>query len=77
MKASKGGGQHVVPHGDDWAVRGKGNSRVTSTHRTQAEAIEAGRQIAENQGTELFIHGRDGRIRERDSHGNDPWPPRG
>lgn len=27
--------QHVVPHGNDWAVRGEGNSRVTSIHPTQ------------------------------------------
>jgi hypothetical protein len=46
-------------------------------HETQREAIEAAREIARNQNTELFIHGRDGRIRERDSHGQDPFPPRG
>ena len=69
--------QHVVPHGRDWAVRGAENSRVTSVHGTQQEAIDAARGIARNQNTELFIHGRDGRIRERDSHGRDPFPPRG
>jgi len=41
--------QHIVPHGDDWAVRGAGNSKVTSIHPTQAAAIEAGRSIAEHQ----------------------------
>jgi hypothetical protein len=46
-------------------------------HDTQKEAIDRGREIARNQGTELFIHGRDGQIRERDSHGNDPHPPKG
>ncbi len=69
--------QHVVPHDSGWAVRGAGSQRATSVHRTQREAIDTGREIARNQGTELFIHGRDGRIRERDSHGNDPFPPRG
>ena len=72
------GDQHVVPHDGGWAVRGEGNSRVTSTHNTQREAIDAGREIAGNQGGELFIHGRDGRIRERDTvRGNDPYPPKG
>ena len=33
-----GQNQHVVPHGDGWAVRGAGNERVTSPHSTQAEA---------------------------------------
>jgi hypothetical protein len=72
------GDQHVVPHDGEWAVRGEGNSRVTSTHDTQREAIDAGREIARNQGGELFIHGRDGRIRERDTVGkDDPYPPKG
>ena len=69
--------QHVVPHKDGWAVRGAGSQRPSRVHPTQREAIEAGRNIARNQGTELFIHDRQGRIRERDSHGNDPFPPRG
>jgi len=38
---------------------------------------QVAREIAQRQGTELFVHGRDGRIRERDSHGHDPHPPRG
>ena len=69
--------QHVVPHDGGWAIRGAGSRRASSIHATQSEAIQAARQIARNQGTELFIHGRDGRIRERDSHGQDPFPPRG
>ena len=69
--------QHIVPHDNGWAVRGAGSQRATSVHRTQREAIDNGRQIACNQGTELFVHGRNGQIRERDSHGNDPFPPRG
>ena len=69
--------QHVVPHDGRWAVRGTGSQRASSVHQTQHEAIDAAREIARNQGSELFIHGRDGRIRERDSHGNDPCPPRG
>lgn len=72
------GNQHVVTHQGKWAVRGEGNSRVTSIHDTQREAIDAGREIARNQGGELLIHGRNGQIRERDSVGNtDPYPPRG
>lgn len=69
--------QHVVPHGNGWAVRGAGNSRATSVHETQAEAIGAARDIARNQQSELLIHGRNGQIRERDSFGNDPFPPKG
>lgn len=72
-----GKNQHVVPHGDDWAVIGEGNKRHTSIHSTQREAIDAAREIARNQHSELLIHGEDGRIRQRDSYGGDPYPPRG
>ena len=41
-----GKNQHVVPHGDGWAVRGEGNERATSVHRTQSEATDAARQTA-------------------------------
>jgi|ERR1051325_8630880 hypothetical protein len=66
--------QHVVPHGNEWAVRSEGNGRATSLHRTQAEAIEAARKIAKKEQSELVIHRSDGRIRDRDSYGNDPLP---
>ena len=69
--------QHVVPHPDGWAVKPAGGAKPSSVYDTQREAIDRARDIARKQGTELFIHGRDGRIRARDSHGNDPFPPRG
>ena len=71
-----GKNQHVVGRGDGWAVRGEGNSRDTSHHPTQAEAAAAARQIAQNQRSEVVIHRPNGQIRDRDSYGNDPFPPR-
>lgn len=70
-------GQHVVPSGGKWAVRKAGASRASNTFNTQQEAIARGREIARAQQTELYIHGQDGRIRERNSYGNDPYPPKG
>ena len=72
-----GKNQHVVPHNGRWGIKGEGNTKLTSTFETQVEAIAKAREISSNQQSELFIHGADGRIRERDSHGNDPCPPRG
>ena len=43
------GNQHVVRRDNGWAVRGEGNSRDTSHHDTQAEAIDAGRQYVERE----------------------------
>jgi hypothetical protein len=72
-----GKNQHVVPHDGGWAVRGDGNSKVTSIHPTQAEAIDRARAISRHRHSELVIHGRDGKIRDKDSHGHDPYPPKG
>lgn len=70
--------QHVTKRPDGlWQVKGEGNSRATAVTRTQAEAIDIARAVSRNQGSELIIHRPDGRIRERDSHGHDPFPPRG
>lgn len=69
--------QHVVPHKDGWAVKGAGNSRATSVHETQSQAIQEARGIAKNNHSELLVHGRNGQIRERDSFGNDQCPPKG
>lgn len=72
-----GKNQHVVPHSDRWAVKGVGNQRATSVHDTQQQAIDAAREIARNQQAELVIHRPDGRIRDKDSYGNDDFPPKG
>ncbi len=57
-------GQHVVPRENKWAVRKTGSVRVTRRFNTQKEAIKVAREFARNQGGEVFIHGRDGRIRK-------------
>lgn len=73
-----GKNQHVVPNPNDgWDVKGEGNSKATKTTKTKQEAIDIAREIARNQGSELIIHGKDGKIQSKDSHGNDPFPPRG
>lgn len=67
---------HVVPNGKDWAVKGAGNSKATKIVDTQAEAIKIAREIATNKKSEVVIHRPDGKIRDKDSYGNDPNPPK-
>jgi hypothetical protein len=74
---TKNRNQHAVPHAEGWAVKGAGSGRATKVVETQREAIGIARGIAQNQGTEMLIHGENGRIRERNSYGNDPFPPKG
>ncbi len=69
--------QHVVKRTGGWAVVGEGNGRDTSVHQRQSQAIERAREIAQHQRSEVVIHGRDGKIRDKNSYGNDPYPPRG
>jgi hypothetical protein len=70
-----GQNQWVVKHGNRWAVKGEGSLRPSSVHRKQENAIDAGRRIAKDEKSELFIQDRHGKIRDRDSFGNDPCPP--
>jgi Uncharacterized protein conserved in bacteria (DUF2188) len=70
------GDVHVVPKGDRWAVEVEGNG-ASSTHDTQEDAISAGRRIAQQNRTELLIHGEDGQIRERSTYGADPRSTKG
>ena len=68
---------HVVPNPDGgWDVRRAGSQRSSGHHDTKREAIDDGRTISRNQGTELRIHNLDGRISQSDSHGHDPNPPK-
>lgn len=70
-------GQHVVPSGEKWSVRRTGASRASGTFATQSEAVERARDAARRQGTELYIHGRDGRIHERSSYSKESFPSKG
>ena len=70
--------QHITPHPNGgWQVKGAGNSKATVRTNTQQEAIGIGRKIAQNQQSELVIHRPNGQIRDKNSYGNDPFPPKG
>ena len=68
---------HVVHDGEQWKVKQENAMRSSGNFETQREAIDRARQIAQNKGQEVAIHGLDGRIREKHSYGNDPYPPKG
>lgn len=68
--------QHVVPRKDGWAVKSEGSSKASVIKPTQDKAIKEAIKIAKNQKSEVVIHGRDGKIRDKDSYGKDPHPPK-
>lgn len=57
--------QHVLPKDGSWVIKKASALKATKIFGTQREAIQYGETIAKNQGTALFIHGEDGRIRDR------------
>lgn len=69
--------QHVVPNPrGGWSVKKGGAARATKTFETQRAAISYAREVSRNQGSELYIHKKDGTIRTKNSYGNDPHPPK-
>ena len=68
---------HVVPHGDGWATRREGASRVGSMHPTQSGANDAARSTAIRERGEVIIHRPDGRIRDFELLRQRPLPAEG
>ncbi len=57
--------QHVLPREGSWVVKRAGSPKATQVFTTQLEAKRFAEVIARNQGTALFVHGKDGRIKNR------------
>lgn len=67
----------VSPRDGEWIVHREHSERASHVAQTKEEAVGVARDLARNDGVELFIQRRDGTIQERNSYGNDPFPPRG
>lgn len=70
---------HTVYNSDNqrWENKREGSDTPISWHYTKNNAMDSGRSLAKNRDVEHFIHGKDGKIQERNSYGNDPFPPKG
>jgi hypothetical protein len=69
---------HVVPNPKGgWDVKKGGSEKASNHFDKKSDAVEKGREISQNQGSEFYVHGKDGKIQSKDSHGNDPNPPQG
>lgn len=67
--------QHHVLYDEDkgdWYTQKDGATRASARASTKGEMEKIAREISKNQNTELVIHGKDGKIQRKDSHGNDP-----
>jgi hypothetical protein len=68
---------HVVPSAIGWQVKEASTGIVLATFTTQAEATAYATRIAQMRKKEVFIHRPNGQIRERNTFGKDPFPPKG
>jgi uncharacterized protein DUF2188 len=67
----------ISPRPDGWAVQRENSDRASHILPTKEEARSVGRDMARQDGVELIIQRKDGTIEERNSYGQDPFPPRG
>lgn len=72
MKKKPSHSHHVVhnPSGG-WDVKRGSGEQASLHYKTKAQAVKAGRKVSVHQKTEFFIHGKDGKIQKKDSHGGD------
>ena len=64
-------GKHVVPRQrGGWAVKTEGTSRASRIFETKSDAVKYARDSAKKMHGELYVHGKDGTIKERRSYGN-------
>jgi hypothetical protein len=68
---------HIVPNRvGGWSIKKSGGEKAIKNFDRKSDAEDFGRVISQNQGSELIIHGKDGKVQRSDSHGNDPNPPK-
>lgn len=68
---------HVVPNSNGgWDVKREGANRASNHYDKKAEAEKRGRELAKGDGVEYIPHGKDGKIQNPNSYGNDPNPPK-
>ena len=67
---------HSVPWDGDWAVKKEGVEKPVSVHRTQTAAEDKTHSLAKKNEAEAVYHNGKGQIKDKDSFGNDPFPPK-
>jgi len=76
-KPGRGPNVWVIHYRGRFSVKEEGSPGYLAPPMPQRVAITIGRLIARVNRSELIIQGEKGRIRARDSHGADTYPPKG
>ena len=81
MAADNSKNVHVVPNRSngtlDWSIKRPGASRSSGNFSNKSDALISARNMAKASKSELFEHGKNGQIQNRNTYGTDPYPPKG
>jgi len=70
--------RHVVPNPEGgWDSKREKAERASKHFESKEDAMKWSREKSKSEGSELIPHRKDGTIQNPDSHGNDPYPPKG
>lgn len=67
---------HVVPHENGWAVKKNNASKSSACTSTKSDAVIKAKELSKNSGSEMVVHGKNGKIQYSNSYGKDPCPPK-
>jgi hypothetical protein len=73
----EGSHQVVANRNGRWDVKRGGADRASAHFERTQDAVDKCREINKKQGTKFEIHDKHGKIKDSDSHGHDPYPPKG
>lgn len=68
---------HVIFKDEKWKIKEENNEVYIKTFNTKKEAINSAKELAKKNKVELIIHNQNNIISEKDSYGNDSYPPKG
>lgn len=63
-------GEEVVSHSDGWAVQSKNAKKPSNVYKNKEDAVEQGRKIAKNKGTNITIYKQDGTVQKKETFKN-------
>ena len=68
---------HVVFKDNEWKIKEENSDNYLKSFSRKEDAIEFAKKEAQNNKSELFIHNKNNTIIDRNSYGNDNYPPKG
>ena len=68
---------HVVFKDNEWKIKEENSDNYLKSFSRKEDAIEYGKKEAKSKRSELFIHDKNNTIIDRNSYGNDNYPPKG